>query len=162
MCDYQFESTEQGPAYGKFYSPRYPSSYPKNIRCSYRFRARSQERIRIIFEGIFLQKGDLSCLNRADLIRIYDGKTSSDPAIGVLCNEGGEIEILSTGSELFIEFVANSDTPGQGFKARYQFQTMENNNIENQNANRLGGFSFPTEVEPSVSEASVNNMLKGI
>lgn len=70
-----------------------------------------------------------SCLNRADLIRIYDGKSSADRAISVLCNEGNELEVLSTGSELFIEFVANSDRPGQGFKGRYQFQQMEETNV---------------------------------
>ncbi|XP_017778363.1 PREDICTED: deleted in malignant brain tumors 1 protein-like, partial [Nicrophorus vespilloides] len=59
MCDYQFSSSDYTPSHGKFYSPRYPSSYPKNIRCSYRFRARQKERIRIVFEKVTLQKGDL-------------------------------------------------------------------------------------------------------
>lgn len=70
-----------------------------------------------------------SCLNRADLIRIYDGKSSADPAISVICNEGTELEILSTGPDLFIDFVANSDWPGQGFKASFQFQPIEENSI---------------------------------
>ncbi|XP_066252606.1 suppressor of lurcher protein 1 isoform X1 [Euwallacea similis] len=153
MCDYQFLSSPEHPAYGKFYSPRYPSSYPKNIRCSYRFRARYKERICIVFEEVSLQRGDISCLHSADLIRVYDGRTNSDPAIRVLCNEGNELEVLSTGSELFIEFVANSDNPGQGFKARYHFQLMEETNlIENSKPSKLGSFLFPTEVEPSVSE----------
>ncbi|XP_050302359.1 suppressor of lurcher protein 1 [Anthonomus grandis grandis] len=152
MCDYQFQSSPEESAYGKFYSPRYPSSYPKNSRCSYRFRARYKERIRVVFEEVLLQKGDISCLNRADIIRIYDGKSTSDAVIRVLCNEGNELEVLSTGSELFIEFVANSNSPGQGFKARYQFQSMEETNtIDNSKYNRLG-FLFPTEVGPSVSE----------
>ncbi|KAL1491555.1 hypothetical protein ABEB36_012134 [Hypothenemus hampei] len=151
MCDYQFLSGNENPTQGKFYSPRYPSSYPKNIGCTYRFRARYKERIRIVFEEVFLQRGDLSCFNREDLIRVYDGKTSSDPAISIICNEGNELEVSSTGSELFIEFVANSDTPGQGFKARYQFEEiLDVVPIDN---SRLGGFLFPIEVEPSVSEA---------
>lgn len=29
--------------------------------------------------------------------------------------------MTSTSRELFIEFIANSDTPGNGFRARYQF-----------------------------------------
>lgn len=78
-----------------------------------------------------------SCLNRADLIRIYDGRTSSDPSIGVLCNQGTELEVLSTGSELFIEFVANSDMPGQGFKAIFQFQPIEDNTIGKQCDNNI-------------------------
>ncbi|GLV41234.1 Sol1 [Carabus blaptoides fortunei] len=60
MCDHQFISSDYTVRHGKFYSPRYPSSYPKNIRCSYRFKGRLKERIRIIFEEVTLQKGDLS------------------------------------------------------------------------------------------------------
>lgn len=40
MCDHEFYSSQSTPQYGRFYSPRYPSSYPRNIRCSYLFRAR--------------------------------------------------------------------------------------------------------------------------
>ncbi|XP_077284917.1 CUB domain-containing protein Sol1 [Arctopsyche grandis] len=138
MCDHQFVSAENGRPQGRFYSPRYPSSYPKNIRCSYKFRARLKERIRVVFEEVTLQKGDISCLNRADIIKVFDGRNSNTPAITVLCNEGSELEVLSTGSDLFIEFTANSDWPGQGFKASFQFQPLE---------------------EASTSEADKNNKL---
>nr|CAI5843728.1 unnamed protein product [Callosobruchus analis] len=135
MCDYQFISSDHSAAYGKFYSPRYPSTYPKNIRCSYRFRA--------------------SCLNRADIIRVYDGRSTSAPSIRLLCNEGTEYEVLSTGSELLIEFVANSDRPGRGFRAKYQFQpAVDDASVDTLKYSRLGGSSFPTEVEPNVSETS--------
>ncbi|GJQ82540.1 hypothetical protein Trydic_g12996 [Trypoxylus dichotomus] len=130
-CDYQFSSADYMVAYyGNFYSPRYPSSYPKNIKCSYHFKASNRERVHVLFEEISLQKGDISCLNRADIIRIYDGSTSSDPAIKFLCNEGTEMEIFSKGPNLFIEFVANSDWPGQGFKAKYQFQSADDNFVD--------------------------------
>ncbi|XP_046416512.1 suppressor of lurcher protein 1 [Neodiprion pinetum] len=125
MCDYEFVSSTLTPLRGRFYSPRYPSSYPKNIRCSYRFRARLKERIRVLFEEIALQKGDLSCINRADLIRVHDGRGTTAPSIAVLCNHGAEIEVLSTGADLYVEFVANSDWPGQGFKAIFQFQPLD-------------------------------------
>ncbi|TGZ47926.1 Uncharacterized protein DBV15_07603 [Temnothorax longispinosus] len=105
MCDHEFVSSQSTPQYGRFYSPRYPSSYPKNIRCSYLFRA--------------------SCLNRADLIRVHDGTDSGAPTIAVLCNQGAEVEVLSTGPGLYVEFVANSEWPGQGFKAMFQFQPLD-------------------------------------
>ncbi|XP_077266837.1 CUB domain-containing protein Sol1 isoform X1 [Temnothorax americanus] len=125
MCDREFVSSQSTPQYGRFYSPRYPSSYPKNIRCSYLFRARLKERIRLVFEEISLQEGDLSCLNRADLIRVHDGTDSGAPTIAVLCNQGAEVEVLSTGPGLYVEFVANSEWPGQGFKAMFQFQPLD-------------------------------------
>lgn len=43
----------------------------------------------------------------------------------MICNEAAELEILSTGSDIFIEFVANSDWPGQGFKANFEFQPTD-------------------------------------
>ncbi|XP_068911532.1 suppressor of lurcher protein 1 isoform X2 [Tenebrio molitor] len=168
MCDYQFLSSDQSQSYGKFYSPRYPSSYPKNIRCSYRFRARYKERIRIVFEEVALQKGDLSCLNRADLIRVYDGKTSADPSIRVLCNEGTELEVLSTGSDLFIEFIGNSDWPGQGFKASFQFQPMEDNTIGsscdvviNSDTNKNGTIVSPSYPAPYPSRTTCRYEFQG-
>lgn len=68
-----------------------------------------------------------SCLNKADLIRIHDGTHSQAPTIAVLCNEATEIEVLSTGPNLYIEFVANFEWPGQGFKAAFQFQPIDDN-----------------------------------
>lgn len=66
-----------------------------------------------------------SCLNRADLIRLHDGGDNSAPTIAILCNEDSEVEILSTGRELYIDFLANSKWPGQGFKATFQFQPLD-------------------------------------
>lgn len=52
MCDHQFISAENGRPQGRFYSPRYPSSYPKNIRCSYKFRARY---VSVIYETLKIE-----------------------------------------------------------------------------------------------------------
>lgn len=53
----------------------------------------------------------------------------------MICNEASEIEIFSTGSDVFIEFVANSEWPGQGFRASYEFQSMdeESGNLRKKN-----------------------------
>nr|KAF7410930.1 hypothetical protein H0235_013537 [Vespula pensylvanica] len=67
----------------------------------------------------------VGCLNRADLIRVHDGTDSGTPTIAVLCNQGAEVEVLSTGPDLYVEFVANSEWPGQGFKAMFQFQPLD-------------------------------------
>lgn len=70
-----------------------------------------------------------SCINRADYIKVHDGRTASYPAIGLFCNQGSHYEILSTGPELYIEFVSHSVDPGQGFKAKFQFQSGKLNYI---------------------------------
>lgn len=62
-CDYQFESTATTNGTqrlrGRFYSPQYPSTYPKNTLCSYTFVGQPNERVKIILEEVRLQKSDL-------------------------------------------------------------------------------------------------------
>ncbi|XP_047514264.1 suppressor of lurcher protein 1-like [Pieris napi] len=147
-CDYVFNSHSNRPSQGKFYSPRYPSSYPINSQCYYHFHARKNERVKLVFEESFLQKSDESCLNRADTIKVFDGKVASAPVIAMLCNEIIGYEILSTGPDLLVEFIAKSKTPGQGFKAKYQFQP-DDSSIEDVVKSSEG-----TSVGPAVSAAT--------
>lgn len=80
----------------------------------------------VLYQWLYKSVGwCFSCLNRADLIKVHDGRSPLAPAITVLCNEGAALEVLSTGPDLFVEFVSNSDWPGQGFKATFQFQPLE-------------------------------------
>ncbi|XP_068083514.1 suppressor of lurcher protein 1-like [Anabrus simplex] len=153
MCDHQFISSNYSLTHGRFYSPRYPSSYPRNIKCAYRFRGRLKERIRVVFEEVRLQHGDVSCLNRADVIKVWDGRSSLAPAITVLCNEGSELEVLSTGPDLYIEFLANSEWPGQGFKANFQFQPGDFtiSDIPSTDQSYYGYNKVSAENEPAVS-----------
>lgn len=72
---------------------------------------------------------NFSCINRADYIKVHDGRTASYPAIGLYCNQASYVEILSTGPELYIEFVSHSVEAGQGFKAKFQFQNGKNQSI---------------------------------
>lgn len=59
------------------------------------------------------------------MIKVHDGRSGISPTISVLCNEASGLEVLSTGPDLYIEFVANSESPGQGFKAAFQFQPID-------------------------------------
>lgn len=44
---------------GRFYSPQYPSTYPKAAQCAYTFAGLPTERVKLVFEHIRLQKSDL-------------------------------------------------------------------------------------------------------
>ena len=101
--------------------PRVP-----NVTCALSCRLRGINPSLLMYRSVIAQHPSCcSCLNRADVIKVFDGRSSSAPAITVLCNEGSELEVLSTGPDLYIEFVANSEWPGQGFKASFQFQAMD-------------------------------------
>ncbi|XP_031770517.1 suppressor of lurcher protein 1-like [Galleria mellonella] len=152
-CDYVFNSQPNRPAHGRLYSPRYPSSYPSNIRCTYHFSARQHERIKLVFEESFLQKGDESCLNRADIIKVFDGRLSTAPVLAMICNEIVGYEILSTGSDLLVQFTANSNTPGQGFKASYQFH-MDDNSSADSDIKKSSTTESISGLGPAVSAAT--------
>ncbi|KAL1139895.1 hypothetical protein AAG570_006872 [Ranatra chinensis] len=70
----------------------------------------------------FSDGGMLSCLERSDVLRVYDGWSPSFPVIGELCNEMSHVEMLSTGTHLYVELVSVSQWPGQRFKASFHFQ----------------------------------------
>ncbi|KAJ0177898.1 hypothetical protein K1T71_006771 [Dendrolimus kikuchii] len=152
-CDYVFNSQPNRPVHGRLYSPRYPSSYPSNVRCTYHFNARLHERIKLVFEESFLQKGDESCLNRADIIKVFDGRSATAPVLAMLCNEVIGYEILSTGSELMVQFTANSNNPGQGFKASFQFQ-MDDKSSSDADVNKKSSTEAIAGLGPAVSAAT--------
>ncbi|UYV80715.1 hypothetical protein LAZ67_19001522 [Cordylochernes scorpioides] len=58
-CDYWFSSENSTQRRGSFYSPNYPSTYPHDVRCAYTFEGRPSERVKVVFEHVLLQRGDL-------------------------------------------------------------------------------------------------------
>ncbi|XP_021945040.2 suppressor of lurcher protein 1-like [Folsomia candida] len=120
-CDYKFESRNYSSPEGKFFSPYYPSNYPHNVMCTYMFRARLHERVKVVFESVALEAAVYSCLNKTDMIRVLDGPNSRSPVIALICNTVTDYEILSSGQELRIEFIGNSDETGMGFRAKFHF-----------------------------------------
>lgn len=69
---------------------------------------------------------NFSCINSPDVIFVHDGKDKTSAVIGQLCNTNSFVELVSTGPNLYIEFISRSHFPGQGFKGRYTFETIGN------------------------------------
>ena len=89
-----------------------------------------------------------SCLNKTDAISVLDGSSIKSPAISLICNTAADYEvslthdglhaliqpsvcvmqILSTGPDLTVEFISNSDEPGLGFKAKFHFVKIQLDN----------------------------------
>lgn len=74
-----------------------------------------------------------SCLDNADSITVFDGRSSLSPIITRLCNNIKYVHVISTGPDLYIEFVSGPQSKNfnlfqqkahlaaQGFRANYQF-----------------------------------------
>ncbi|KAH9414155.1 hypothetical protein DERP_014374 [Dermatophagoides pteronyssinus] len=111
---------------GYFFSPQYPSTYPKQTKCSYRFQTNDpNQRIRLLFVEVSLQRNDQSCISNNDVIQIYDGIDSNADLIQQICGQIAFLEILSSTNQLYVEFISPPNTPQQqsakGFKAEYSF-----------------------------------------
>lgn len=109
---------------GKWFSPQYPSTYPKNSKCKYTFIAREDEYVKIVIEYLNLQKQDLICLNSLDHLEIRDGLTRKDTVIGLLCGVNSFFEFKSTQNKLSVQFISRSLIPSQGFRASYFFEPI--------------------------------------
>ncbi|XP_074000217.1 suppressor of lurcher protein 1-like isoform X7 [Rhodnius prolixus] len=141
-CDYKLYETKPT---GLLYSPKYPSSYPRNTRCTYTISAREGGQVRLIFEEFDLQRGDISCLLREDVVRVHDGTGPLSPVIKFLCNQGANTEVISTKESLFIEFTSTSIWPGHGFKAVYHFvHKAETDNEESQEVGPAASATRPS------------------
>ncbi|RWS05776.1 cubilin-like protein, partial [Dinothrombium tinctorium] len=153
-CDYQFLSiTMSGRRSGKFFSPNFPSNYPKNIHCAYHFMGKYNEKVKILFEKIDLGNEDMSCLDTTDSIHIYDGRDAQGSLIAQLCNNNKYVDIVSTGPDLHITFVSGvgeSSSSSQGFNAFYEFAEIQQLNGFNNSLNSL--FSNETRVIKSDPE----------
>lgn len=77
------------------------------------------------FEGVgicLFPIASCSCLERLDTLTVFDGPSAQFPVIALLCDEATQLEVLSTGSDLYVQLQALSQWPGQGFQARFHFQ----------------------------------------
>ncbi|KAL3255692.1 hypothetical protein MRX96_017267 [Rhipicephalus microplus] len=135
---------------GRFFSPQYPSSYPRDIKCAYSFLGRENERVKVLFEQVRLQRGDFSCFNSPDVILVHDGRDGSAPVIGQLCNRNVWVEMMSTGPDLYITFSAQSHFPGRGFMAKYTFSETPYNGTLDQLVS-IAGASVPAWIKEALT-----------
>ncbi|XP_075137801.1 embryonic protein UVS.2-like [Leptodactylus fuscus] len=97
-------------------SANYPSSYPHNTSCVWLIRTPSNQ-ISLNFTAFDIQSSP-DCAS--DYIRIYDGPTKNYPLIlDRTCGSGLIPPIISSTSQLLVEFSSDDSVAGVGFKAVY-------------------------------------------
>ncbi|XP_058853305.1 CUB and sushi domain-containing protein 2-like [Acipenser ruthenus] len=101
---------------GVLLSPNYPSHYGNNHECIYSIQSQPGKGIQLRARTFQLQEGDL--------LKVYDGSNNSARLLGVF--SGSDmlgIELNSTSSSLWLEFISNSENTSKGFEL--QFSSFE-------------------------------------
>ncbi|XP_071112472.1 suppressor of lurcher protein 1-like isoform X3 [Haliotis cracherodii] len=124
QCTYYFDSNNTKS--GRLFSPFYPQNYQAMSKCQYHFQAKKGDKVKIFFQNIQLyhtggSKGEKSCRYSHDAIVVYNGRDRSADVIGHYCDIQNQVELTSTGRNLFIEFYSDDKNEAQGFAASYTF-----------------------------------------
>ncbi|KAL4233470.1 hypothetical protein ACF0H5_008151 [Mactra antiquata] len=126
-CDVTYSSTAtKGDS---FSSPRWPSQYPNNKRCVYKFVGLTSERVRIKFEQFDLQGMSPDCRN--DYIDVYVQLTNvNDPLLdaellGRFCGDDMQEDLprllISTHNVIIIIFFSDDSKSDAGFVGSFSF-----------------------------------------
>ncbi|XP_076458584.1 tolloid-like protein 2 [Babylonia areolata] len=100
---------------GVLQSPLYPGNYPNNASCSWVLTARRGHSVRLTFRHFDLEDST-DCT--ADFVEVSDLKASWRRRVR-LCGDGIPLDVRSTGTELYVQFVSNADVSATGFSAEW-------------------------------------------
>ncbi|KAL1465829.1 hypothetical protein WDU94_005366, partial [Cyamophila willieti] len=107
---------------GTIISPTYPGTYPKSLNCSYLFYGAEGQRVRLEFRDFDLFFGGPHC--PFDVVKVFDGDTTSAPVIGTYCGQQRNLVLYSSESKLLVTFGTlqrTANTQNRGFKGIFEF-----------------------------------------
>ncbi|CAH2326741.1 vomeronasal type-2 receptor 26-like [Pelobates cultripes] len=109
---------------GTLTSANYPSAYPQNSRCVWLIRIQSGKDTEVIYKksrstfNAFDVQSSPGCVS--DYIKIYDGPSKTSPLLlDRSCGSGVVPLLMSSASQMLIEFVSDGSLSATGFKATY-------------------------------------------
>ncbi|KAK3580409.1 hypothetical protein CHS0354_012430 [Potamilus streckersoni] len=120
QCSYFFQSSNNGTK-GKFFSPRYPQNYPKDSNCQYIFMGHAKEKVIVRFQNIQLDNRESSCRSNPDTVRVYDGNQRDGKILREICGIHNQVDVMSSGQYMYIEFKSDHYHESQGFAATFEF-----------------------------------------
>ncbi|XP_013379197.1 uncharacterized protein LOC106150688 isoform X2 [Lingula anatina] len=134
---------------GLFASPNFPENYMSSSRCSWHIRAppRHQILFRIHYFHLEPHPRDI-CSNRFDYVAVYDGSSNSNKRLGIYCGARAPFSLMSTGSNLLVEFSSDPQGERKGFNATYHF--ISNYEIPDENPSTRK----PSEKLPEVTQTT--------
>uniref|UniRef100_A0A6G1RG69 Procollagen C-endopeptidase enhancer 2 n=1 Tax=Hypotaenidia okinawae TaxID=2861861 RepID=A0A6G1RG69_9GRUI len=114
---------------GSLKTPNWPEeNYPPGISCSWHIVAPPDKVIELTF-GKFDVEPDAHC--RYDYVAVFEGGETDDARrVGKFCGEETPGPILSSGSELLVQFVSDLSVTADGFAASYVVRDREGTGSE--------------------------------
>ncbi|XP_029416204.1 cubilin-like, partial [Nannospalax galili] len=111
-------------------SPKYPETYAPNLNCSWHVLVQSGLTIAVHFEQPFqIVNGDSSC-NHGDHLVLKNGPDIHSPPLGPsggngrFCGVHAPSTLFTSDNEMFVQFISDTSNGGQGFRIRYEAQSL--------------------------------------
>lgn len=151
-CDVMISTVNGAPRNGTFESPGFPTMYPNNVHCIYKFIGKDDQRIRIKFTFFTLQGRYPLCEN--DYVDVYAQLQNENEDLleakltGRFC--GDEMKnlpklVVSTNNCLVLSFFTNDVKADRGFKGSYEFFDDTVYNIGTEAPPRMCGYTVRSE-----------------
>ena len=103
---------QNGSHSGNFSSPYYPINYPTKKRCTWGITVPGDYRILVVFDEFETQRD-------SDVLKIYDGESSSSDVLITLSGDMSVSTYGSSGPSLWFEFTTDESITDKGFLATY-------------------------------------------
>ncbi|XP_063295425.1 embryonic protein UVS.2-like [Pelobates fuscus] len=131
---------------GTLTSANYPSAYPQNSSCVWLIRIPSGK-VMLQLNAFDVQSSP-GCVS--DYIKIYDGPSKTSPLLlDRSCGSGVVPQVMSSASQMLIEFASDGSLSATGFKATYT--SVQCGAIYYTSANNFTTPSFPDNYPPNMN-----------
>jgi len=97
---------------GVIYSPYYPSNYRNNVRCMWVMQVAKTNRVRVNFPAFSTESG-------YDIVRLYNGNTTSSSARIKSCSGSFCDPVTGTGNTVTMTFTSDGSVTRSGFDAYF-------------------------------------------
>lgn len=101
---------------GTIVSPNFPGKYPNNVECIWTIQMPVGARITLNWQNIDIEAQD-TC--NYDYVQLRNGNSSTSPLVGKYCGKAPPATFTSTGNSLYIKFVSDTSSTGNGFRLSY-------------------------------------------
>ncbi|XP_076445824.1 cubilin-like [Babylonia areolata] len=156
-CDLTVSARGGAAQNGTFESPGFPTQYPNNVHCLYKFVGKDNQRVQMRFTFFALQGRYPLC--ESDYVDVYaqlqdESEDLLDAVLfGRFCGESMDNlpkqKIISTGNVLIVSFFTDNTKTNRGFQASFEFFDDSEYDIGTKAPPILCGFTVRSQFKQS-------------